>query len=163
MGTTFTREQLNTMTSKEMKRMCVEDLKIAGVTKKPKEVVIEAIMSKYGAKSSTSTPASTPVLTPAVQQALSGVEFSGRSVITKPGAPFGQRATTTIHVSCGASSGNFPVMGRSVKQIGEFLREVLNVDRLSTGLVNGKEVDAEYILKQGDNLEYLKPAGKKGC
>jgi hypothetical protein len=94
---------------------------------------------------------------------MSGVEFTGRSVITKPAGQFGSRTTTTIHVSCGASSGNFPVVGRSVKQVGEFLREVLNVDQLSTGLVNGKDVGAEYVLKQGDNLEFLKPAGKKGC
>jgi hypothetical protein len=36
------------------------------------------------------------------------------------------------------------------------------VDRLSTGLVNGKEVDASYVLKNGDRLEFLKPAGRKG-
>ena len=93
---------------------------------------------------------------------LTGIQFTGQSTITKPDAPFGSRATTTIHVSCGASSGNFPVAGKSVKEVGDFLREVLNVDRLSTGLVNGKEVDAEYVLNSGDNLEFLKPAGKKG-
>jgi hypothetical protein len=36
------------------------------------------------------------------------------------------------------------------------------VDKLSTGLVNGKEVAGDYKLKAGDNLEFLKPAGKKG-
>jgi hypothetical protein len=36
------------------------------------------------------------------------------------------------------------------------------VDKLSTGLVNGKDVDGSYILKQGDVLEFLKPAGRKG-
>jgi len=50
-----------------------------------------------------------------------------------------------------------------LKEVGDFIREVLNVDRLSTGLVNGKEVPGDYILKEGDNLEFLKPAGKKGC
>jgi len=36
------------------------------------------------------------------------------------------------------------------------------VDRLSTGLVNGKQVGEDYVLQAGDNLEFLKPAGKKG-
>ena len=155
MGTSFTREQLEARTSKDLKNMCVYELNLPGLTKKDKDTVINAILASYGAKAAVAPSAAAGPVT--------GVEFTGRSVITKPGASFGQRATTTLHVSCGASSGNFPVVGRSVKQVGEFLREVLNVDKLSTGLVNGKEVDADYILKQGDNLEFLKPAGKKGC
>lgn len=148
MGVSYTREQLEEKTCKELKRMCIDELGITGVSKKVKDIVIDAILDKY--ESETEAP-------------MSGVAFSGHSVMTKPDAEFGSRTTTTIHVSCGASSGNFPVVGRSVRQVGEFLREVLNVDQLSTGLVNGKEVDAEYILQQGDNLEFLKPAGKKGC
>ena len=69
---------------------------------------------------------------------------------------------TTIQVSCGASSGAFPVEGKNVREVGEFLREVLNVDKLSTGLVNGKEVQGDYVLKSGDNLEFMKPSGRKG-
>ncbi len=154
MGTTFTKDQLEDKTSRELKRMCVYELNIPGMTKKTKDVVIAAIMAEYGAPASASISKSGPV---------TGIEFTGRSVITKPDGAFGARATTTIHVSCGASSGNFPVVGRTVKQVGEFLREVLNVDQLSTGLINGKEVDGDYVLKQSDNLEFLKPAGKKGC
>lgn len=154
MGTSFTREQLEAKTSKELKRMCVQELGIAGVTKKDKETVIQAILSKFGG---TACAAPSSGVSP-----MTSMAFSGHSVLTKPDAKFGSRTTTTIHVSCGASSGAFPVIGRTVKQVGEFLREVLNVDRLSTGLVNGKEVDGDYVLKQGDNLEFLKPAGKKG-
>lgn len=155
MGTTFTKDQLEAKTARELKRMCVYELNIPGMTKKTKDVVIAAILAQYGA------PAGRASISKA--GAVSGVEFTGRSVLTKPTAEFGARATTTIHVSCGASSGNFPVVGRSVKEVGDFLREVLNVDKLSTGLVNGKEVDGDYVLKQSDNLEFLKPAGKKGC
>jgi len=155
MGKTFTREELNGMTSKALKRMCIDELGIVGVSKKPKEVVVDAIMTKYGAAGASveAAPASTP---------LSGIEFTGQSTMTKPSAPAGHRTTTTIQVSCGASSGAFPVVGKSVKEVGEFLREVLNVDRLSTGLVNGKEVPADYVLAEKDTLEFLKPAGKKG-
>lgn len=153
MGTSFTKDQLEAKTAKELKRMCVQELNIPGMTKKPKDVVISAILAQYGEATASVTK----------DVGVTGLEFTGRSVLTNPGGAFGTRATTTIHVSCGASSGNFPVVGRTVKQVGEFLREVLNVDRLSTGLVNGKEVDGDYVLKQGDNLEFLKPAGKKGC
>ena len=156
---TFTREQLEGMTSKDLKRLCVEELHIPGMTKKPKGVVMDAILSKFGGEcqcgESCTCCAANPV-------DLTGIEFSGRSVMTNPGGKFGTKTTTTIHVSSGASSGNFPVVGRSVKQVGEFLREVLNLDRLSTGLVNGQEVNADYILKENDRLEFLKPAGQKG-
>ena len=155
---TFTREQLEGMTAEKLKDMCVYELALPGLTKKRKNVVIDAIMAKYGA-----APAGASISkAPAPSAAVTGIEFSGQSTLTKPGAPFGHRTTTTIHVSCGASSGNFPVVGRTVKTVGEFLREVLNVDQLSTGLVNGREVGADYVLKEGDNLEFLKPAGKKG-
>jgi len=159
MGTYFTREELEAKTSKELKRMCVDELGIVGVTKRPKEDVIASILSQFGRSAVSITKAAPATGT----GAIAGVEFTGRSVITKPSGEFGSRTTTTIHVSCGASSGNFPVVGRSVKQVGEFLREVLNVDKLSTGLVSGKDVGGDYVLKQGDNLEFLKPAGKKGC
>jgi hypothetical protein len=156
MGKSFTRADLEARTSKDLKRMCIDELGITGVSKKPKEVVIKAILNQYGAKSAGVAPA-------AGSGPVTGLEFTGQSIMTKPSGQFGHRTTTTIHVSCGASSGNFPVVGRTVKQVGEFLREVLNVDRLSTGLINGKEVNGDYVLKEGDNLEFLKPAGKKGC
>jgi len=156
MGAKFTRETLEAKTAVELKRMCVDELAIPGMTKKAKDVVVSAILDKFGAPSAPKAKAA------AKPAAMAGVAFEAQSVLTKPGAPFGSKTSTTIQVSCGASSGNFPVAGRSVKEVGDFLREVLNVDKLSTGLVNGKEVGAEYVLKPGDTLEYLKPAGKKG-
>ncbi len=157
MGKTFNRAELEEKSKKQLVRLCVDELGIVGITKKPKEDIINGILALYGAD------ASATIAKKNVSGPVTGIEFTGQSTLTKPGAPFGERATTTIHVSCGASSGNFPVEGKTVKEVGDFLREVLNVDRLSTGLVNGKEVDAGYVLQNGDNLEFLKPAGKKGC
>lgn len=154
----MTRTQMENMTSKELKRICIDEYGIVGVSKKPKEVVIDAILNFY--RTQPSTTQSAPQAASAAP--ISGVEFQGQSIVTKPGEDFGMRTTTTIHVSCGASSGNFPVVGRTVLEIGEFLREVLNVDRLSTGLVNGAEVSGDYVMKPGDHLEFLKPASKKG-
>jgi hypothetical protein len=155
----FTRAQLEGTTAVKLKEMCVYDLALPGLTKKPKETVINAILAKYGTPAAKASLSKAPAA-PAGE--VTSMEFSAQSTLTKPSAPFGSRTTTTIHVSSGASSGNFPVIGRTVKQVGEFLREVLNVDQLSTGLVNGREVGPDYVLKEGDNLEFLKPAGKKG-
>ena len=157
MGKVFTYAELDAMTSKGLKRMCIDELGIPGVSKKPKNVVINAILAKYGAST-----ASASVAKPAPKAPVTALQFQANSILTKPSAKFGDKTTTTINVSCGASSGNFPVVGKTVKEVGDFLREVLNVDRLSTGLVNGQEVSPEYVLTEKDNLEFLKPAGQKG-
>jgi hypothetical protein len=136
------------MTVRELRKLVV-DLGIVGYTKKRKDVIVNAILLSQEDDEPNA-------------EKVTGVEFDGHSVLTKPEAPFGHKTTTTIRVTCGASTGNFPVEGKTVGEVGEFLREVLNVDKLSTGLVNGAEVDPDYELKQGDSLEFLKPAGKKG-
>ncbi len=155
----YKRETLESKTVKDLRQLVVK-LGIVGYTKKPKAMIVDAILSKYG---STSTTAAIAKDGPAKVAPLAGLEAKFQSSITKPDLKKRDRLSTTVQVSCGATSGRFPVTGRSVAEIGEFLREVLNVDKLSTGLVNGKEVDGAYTLKAGDTLEFLKPAGKKGC
>lgn len=158
---TYTRADLEGMNAKAMKKMAFNQLGLSGLSKKPKDEVINAILASQdgGAAVAPKTKASKKAK---ASGPIKGLQFTGSSVISNPSAPFGSKTTTTIHVSCGASSGSFPVQGKTVREVGEFLREVLNVDRLSTGLVNGKEVDAGYVLKSGDRLEFLKPAGRKG-
>ena len=135
---------------KELRSLVVK-LGISGKTKLPKAMIIDAIMGQGGGGASISKAAP-----------LTSIQGNFQSSLTKPSAPFGSRTSTTIQVSCGASSGRFPVSGRKVSEVGDFLREILNVEKLSTGLVNGKEIDGNYVLKTGDTLEFLKPAGKKG-
>ena len=159
----YTRDQLESMTVRDLKDMCAYELDMPGYSKKPKHSVIDDILSRYGTKSAKASVGSKASVGPKVAVGpMTGVEFGAESIMTKPGESFGARISTTIHVSCGATSGNFPVVGRTISAVGEFLREVLNVDKLSTGLVNGKEVSPDYVLKNGDNLEFLKPAGRKG-
>ena len=152
----YTRDDLNGMTAKGLKKMAYNQLGISGLSKQPKDAVVDAIIAHQDGGAAITRKAG------AASGPISGITFTGNSVLTNKSAPFGQKTTTTIHVSCGASSGSFPVQGKTVHEVGEFLREVLNVDRLSTGLVNGKEVAAGYVLKNGDRLEFLKPAGRKG-
>ena len=153
----YTRADLDSMTAKALKKMAFRQLGISGLSKQPKDTVVDAIIAHQDGGASLAPKAKATGSGP-----IQGLNFSGNSVVTNKSASFGQRTTTTIHVSCGASTGSFPVVGKTVREVGEFLREVLNVDRLSTGLVNGKEVDASYVLKSGDRLEFLKPAGRKG-
>lgn len=150
----YKRETLEGKSVKELRQLVVK-LGIKGKTKLPKASIIDAIMGPGGGGGGAS-------IAPSSSKKIEGLEGSFQSSMTKPGESFGFKTSTTVQVSCGASTGRFPVTGRTVAEVGEFLREVLNVSKLSTGLVNGKEVDGTYVLKEGDVLEYLKPAGKKG-
>jgi hypothetical protein len=158
----YKRETLESKTVKDLRQLVVK-LGIPGFTKKPKATIIDAIMAKYGVAGSGAAAIAKDGPAAAAPQPLQGIAASFQSSITKPNLKKRDRLSTTIQVSCGASTGTFPVAGRSVAEVGEFLREVLNVDKLSTGVVNGKEVAGDYVLKAGDTLEFLKPAGKKGC
>ena len=162
MANEYTRANLEEMTVKELRRLCVDTLSIPGMTKKRKDIVVDAILKLQG-PSKGPKPSKTSIKPPIKTGPITEMDFSGKSVLKRPYGAFGAKMDTTIQVSCGASSGAFPVEGKSVREVGEFLREVLNVDKLSTGLVNGKEVQGDYKLKSGDSLEFMKPSGRKGC
>jgi len=152
----YKRETLENKTVKELRKLVVQ-LGIPGKTKLPKTMIIDAIMSKHGVAGGGSAK-----ITKSAAASLTGIEGTFQSSITKPDEKFGHKTTTTIQVTCGASTARFPVVGRTVAEVGELLREVLNVSKLSTGLVNGGTVDGNYVLKEGDVLEFIKPAGSKG-
>ena len=148
----YSRAELENMTVAELKSKCVYELAIPGMSKQRKSDIVGAILKKVGVKPE-----------PVQVQSVTAIEASFQSTLTKPSAKKGDKTTTTIRVSCGASSGTFDVGGKSVGAVADFLREVLNVDSLASGIVNGEHVNDSYVLKPGDNLEFLKPAGSKGC
>jgi len=173
-----TVEELNEKTVAELRGMC-KKLEIPGMTKKRKDVIIDAIMAKSKpTKAASKSTSKKDVVAPcsvgkdtghtaklakqAPVEPVTRAAFQMTSVMTKPSAKVGDKCSTAIQVSCGASSGEFPVCGKTVGAIAEFLREVLNVDRLAEGMVNGDKVEPSYVMKEGDNLEFLKPAGQKG-
>jgi len=67
-----------------------------------------------------------------------------------------------ITVSSGASSGNYPVVGKKVCEVASFFTEILNISPAAKAIVNGKEVSEEYILEKYDTLEFTVQAGRKG-
>jgi hypothetical protein len=146
---------------------------IAGMTKKRKDIIIKAILADNKANQADTGKAATasscvtkeaPVKSGAtpVPGPVTAVSFGMKSILTKPNGRQGDKTTTTVQVSCGANTAEFPVIGKTVGAVQEFLKEVLNIDRIAEGQVNGKASVAGYILKEGDVLEFIKPAGRKG-
>jgi hypothetical protein len=153
----YTREQLNEKSAKELKRIAYHEMGIQGITKKPKDVVISAILENQAsnpvgisgfAPSSDAAPSSGPIS-----------EMHGGFKTVRDGSGY----QTTIQVSCGASSGNFQVLGKTIGEVKGLLRDVLNIDASASGLVNGSNQSDAYVLKEGDKLEFLRAAGRKGC
>ena len=172
MAKTITREFLEDKTIGELRRMVVHDFGIPGMTKKRKEVIIDAILAqvdsgekeiKKGADRSSKQASSSSNKVPYTPGPVTNMEFSLIGNINKPNEKFGNRNTTTVLVQCGAAKENFPVAGKSVADIKVFLSEVLNIPKgFPQAIVNGKKVEDTYIAQAGDKLEILKPAGSKG-
>jgi hypothetical protein len=55
------------------------------------------------------------------------------------------------------------LVGKSVVDVRTMLSQALNIDPQARPLVNGADADASYILQDGDELEFVKAAGEKGC
>ena len=153
------KAELMEKTVAELRQMCTTN-NIKGMSKKRKDVIVDAIVKHTSAKKrKISSAAKKKAIDP---NFVDRASFSMDSQLTKPTKRFGDRTTTVIKVSCGAASGDFPVCGKSVGAVKNFLREVLNINNLASGLVNGDKIEDNYILKEGDGLEFLKPAGEKG-
>ena len=69
--------------------------------------------------------------------------------------------TPKVRVACGASSGMYPVVGQTVGKIRQELTDILNIGRDHQPRVNGKEVDANFVLREGDSLEFVRKSGDK--
>jgi len=162
-----TKKELMDKTNAELRQMC-KNLGIVGMTKKRKDVIIDALLANdkanaaaTAAKESDTATITKPKVTPTVAP-LTSMAYQMQSTLTKPGAKVGDKCTTTLLVSCGANSGSFPVAGRSVGEVKGFLKEALNIPSFPDAVVNGKKVEDSYILTETDTLEFLKPAGRKG-
>lgn len=72
--------------------------------------------------------------------------------------------TTTIKVICGASESAFDLAGQTIGAVRSFLCDALNIGSSTQALINGNapEGGESYVLKAGDNLEFVKQSGRKG-
>jgi hypothetical protein len=73
-------------------------------------------------------------------------------------APAGQ-----VRVSYGVHHLDAAIAGKSVGEVRQALKEPLNIDPRALALVNGRDVASSYVLKEGDQLEFVRLAGEKGA
>jgi hypothetical protein len=69
---------------------------------------------------------------------------------------------TAVKVVYGVNELSLDLGGKSIRGIWKMLEQVLNLPRETTVSVNGQKVVDDYIVRAGDEIEFLKPAGIKG-
>lgn len=73
-------------------------------------------------------------------------------------------AMKKIRVVHGANEQYFDNLeGKTVGTVRKSLREVFNIPGDAEALIAGKSVGDDFILEGGQNLEFVKEAGVKGC
>lgn len=150
----LSRTELETFTVKELREIAMER-GITGMSKKRKDVIIDAILENQGNNDTSEMESST-------QKMPTGVEFNAVSKVTNPDGKKGDTTQTFCRISSGATSQQFDVAGYTVSSVMEFMCEVLNIEKTSSPIVNGEKVTADYVIKPGDNIEFVKEAGSKG-
>jgi hypothetical protein len=70
--------------------------------------------------------------------------------------------TGQVQISYGVHSLEAAIAGKSVGEVRQALKEPLNIDPRALALVNGRDVPASFVLKEGDQLEFVRLAGEKG-
>jgi len=74
----------------------------------------------------------------------------------------GQARAGQVKISYGVHSLEAGIAGQSVGEVRQALKEPLNIDPRALALVNGRDAAASYVLKEGDQLEFVRLAGEKG-
>lgn len=70
----------------------------------------------------------------------------------------------TVTISSGSMSNSYPVVGKSIYEVEKLLGQVLNVNPYARiVLVNGEEVTNDYVITEGDVVEFVNEAYDKGC
>jgi len=68
-----------------------------------------------------------------------------------------------IHVISGANDGDYTnLVGKSVGQSRKYLKDSFSIANEAQSVVNGKDVNEDYVLTKNDTLEFIKQAGVKG-
>jgi hypothetical protein len=153
-------KELRSLTVKELKEEC-RDEELTGYSKLSKDDLVKVLVANNRKKARGTSASVKPVKgkgkqAPSTKGPLKDISFEVESHKT------GSKIDSMITCSSGVNSGEFPVVGRSVAEVADFLKEILNVSSMADGLVNGDKAESSYILQEGDTLEFVKPAGSKG-
>jgi len=69
------------------------------------------------------------------------------------------RSVGVIH---GVHTHSLPLAGMTIGQARAELEERMNIDPEANPIVDGNDVDENYVLREGQVLNFLKAAGEKG-
>src|ERR1035437_4010128 len=72
------------------------------------------------------------------------------------------RFAPATRVVYGVNDLELDLAGRRIGAVYTVLEQVLNIPREASVTVNGGRVDDEYVVRPGDEIEFLKNAGVKG-
>lgn len=67
-----------------------------------------------------------------------------------------------IKVVCGANAQEAEIVGMTVEQARRALAEALNIPEDAQAIITGDNVQTDYVLRQGDVLEFVKKSGENG-
>ncbi len=73
-----------------------------------------------------------------------------------------QAGSGTVRVICGVHTLEAHVAGRTVGDVRAALGQALNVSPAAVAVVDGVEVGAGHVLREGEQLEFVRLAGEKG-
>lgn len=100
------------------------------------------------------------------QERMDNTGNSGRNSFEAPdigeSISAAQSATEKVRVVHGVNEGYYSLEGKTVGSVKKSLREVYNIPGDAEALIEGKEVEDDFILEGGMNLEFLKSSGVKG-
>jgi len=152
----YTEDQLTEKTVAELREIC-KKFGIIGMSKERKDVIIASINEFYQDQNSPEPEEDTYYSESAPEEKVPYVNAHVHSYLDK-----NEQYQSLITVSCGAASGNYPLINKSVGFVKATYREILNIDDTSNAIVNGVEKSESYVLKSGDNVEFIRKAGTKG-
>jgi len=150
----YSLTQLMEMNLVTLRAMCVK-AGITGMSKKVKDVVVGALVNHYASQNNVEQSDKQTN-----NQTNANAKVDNLNVNLAKNYQNSQN--TKITVSCGASSQDFPVVGKSIGYVTSILTDVLNIPVMAKILVNGSIVNSNYVLRDGDSVEYIKEGGKKG-
>jgi hypothetical protein len=68
----------------------------------------------------------------------------------------------SVRIVHGANEGCFEFAGQTVKQVHRVLRDAFNIPADAKAMVDGQGVGEDYMIRNGDNVEFVRILGQKG-
>jgi len=152
----YTFQSLSEKTREDVRKIAYREFNLVGYSDAPKGECIDAILNAQDQREENERAAEDAPETgndEPIDELVGGFRVTSDA---------DGEVETNIYVSCGAASGNFAVIGKTVGTVKDLLSEALNIDPAAEAVVIGTEVGEDYVLKAEDRLEFIKRAGRKG-